>query len=222
MYRSPGRPRISAARCPSVQSSTSTIETGTYPRSTGHPRIQRDPMSNRAEPSVRPGPCTDDGFTETAVHAQVGAEREHALLREELRSLVLREERAPVRRFLGADDSLRLADRRGRRRVHDARHARAGGRPDHRSRSVDVREEHPFRVANAHRVHSGDMEHRLASAHPLASRRPRRRCRPATGCRAARPGRRAPPPVSARGRARPVRRRPVAEAARRRRIHSRR
>ena len=95
-YRCPGRPSVSAARCPLVQSSTSTIDRNVS--TTTARRAFTRSMSSRAEPSVRPGPWTDDGFTDTDVYAQIGTEREHALLRHVLGSLVRRQERPAVRR----------------------------------------------------------------------------------------------------------------------------
>ena len=62
-YRSPAIPRSAASRCPVTQSSMSTrlmfVGTNTFSRPS------RNASRNRAVPPLRPGPCTEEGLTQT-------------------------------------------------------------------------------------------------------------------------------------------------------------
>ena len=75
--------------------------------------------SRSADPPVRPGPCTEDGFTRDDRDAELVAEREDPSFAQELRALVVRHERAAMASVFAADLAGALSDRRRRRRVDD-------------------------------------------------------------------------------------------------------
>ena len=74
-YRSPGVPRVSARTWPFAQSSMSTSEIVVSTRTGSRPFTTSS--RSRAEPVARPGPCTDEGFTDTTSTPRVLRELEH-------------------------------------------------------------------------------------------------------------------------------------------------
>ena len=140
-----------------MQSSMSTTESQVFTSTGSLPFTMR--RSNLAEPPVRPGPCTDEGFTHTTGQAEFLAERQHPTFAEELRSLVVRQERS---RDAGCPRGRpRRLPRRSSWRTRCARPcatlAAAAARAT-AAAPVDVGAEHRTRVAQAHRVHAGDVE----------------------------------------------------------------
>jgi hypothetical protein len=118
-----------------------------------------------------PGALDRGGVQAQDLEAGLGGDGEHGALAVDLRLLVGRQVRAAVRRVLAAHGALRLAERRRRRGVDEARDARPRGGPRRRPRAVDVDPPQRRRVGRAEPVDAGHVVGDAAARHPGGQRR---------------------------------------------------